>query len=323
MICSKCGLSIPDGSSLCPSCGASTQAVPPSRKKPGKKQVLLAAGVLLLLAVVLFVAARSAGSAGPATKIVQAAENTFTADSFAANYDFVLPAGQVNGTFWISYEPKHQNLTLYGEGIVKDRYDNYGLTNAFCGSVFSDSEVYNPYSLDDTLYEIAERWGVNYFFESFLETDTFAELCDSEKLAQCVSSFIQKMDDEEWIQRNAGYHVEKNDSSTIYHFSTTKPLQFIYSITPVFADAFPDPIAYDEWATELLDEYQYIVGMNADFGVKGKELEYVSISLSYDDGDGDGVRVATISASFYDIGSKKNNTQLEKARDIYEKTHSD
>lgn len=318
MYCSNCGSSIPDSSSFCPSCGASTTAaptqesiVPPRRKKPGKKLVLLAAGALLLLSVVLFVVARSSGSAGPASKIAQAAENTFTADSFAVDFDIQYIDSQeyIFGTLWISYDPKHQDLILCGEGMSQSSYHgNEPFSFAFYNSTviigdfsedYDESNEYAAIAWD----QIAEEW----------DYDDLPEKYDFEKLEQCISSFIKKMDDEEWITSNAGYSVESDGSSTSYFFSSPNLSKFATEIVPSFEEFFLDPADYRDWQDSFLYMGRDGVDTNANFKVKDKDLVNAFFSFSYPDG----VDSTTFELTFYDIGSKESKAQIEKIIDIY------
>lgn len=319
MYCSNCGSSIPDSASFCPSCGASTPAapqeqytVPPSRKKPGKKLVFLAAGVLLLLAVVLFVVAHSTGSAGPASQIAQAAENTFTADSFAVDFDIqdMYSQGYKFGTLWISYDPKHQDLILCGEGMS---YSSYFGNEPFGFAFYNNTVIIGDFSEDyDESHEymaiawdqIAEEW----------DYDDLPEKYDFEKLEQCISSFIKKMDDEEWITNNAGYSFESDGSLTRYSFSPANPTRFATKIAPDFEDLFLEQADYEEWLHDLPDELDELIDIDVIFEVKEKELVSTYLSVLSDGGD----VFMTFEFTFYDIGSKESKAQIEKIIDIYE-----
>lgn len=324
MYCSNCGSSIPDSASFCPSCGASTPAapqeqytVPPSRKKPGKKLVFLAAGVLLLLAVVLFVVAHSTGSAGPATKIVQAAENTFTADSFSVDFDirYIYSQEYIFGTLWISYDPKHQDLTLYGEGTIDGGHYN---NDPFRFAVCDDITILGSYGPTYDSYGNVYGWSYSGFTQDVIareyDLDELSETYDFEKLEQCVSSFIKKMDDEEWITNNAGYSFESDGASTRYSFSPPNPSRFATKIAPDFEDLFLDPADYEEWLHDLPDELDELIDMDVIFEVKEKELVSTYLSVLADGGD----VLTTIECTFYDIGAKENRAQIEKAREILE-----
>lgn len=287
--------------------------------KISKKGIIAIAGTALLVAVILIVgfATRWFGMTGPAAQIISALKNTAKAENFTVDFEISYNEYRESnteswGTAHFAIDHDKRDLTMYTELTIDDEtvviaiYEGYyivGSSGDYWGYDISEA-------LEDYFDAYEEGTAKDFSWEDFLDSvayegayDEAKEDINFKKLDTCFAEYVKNLNDEEWLEENAGYTVEKDDGVTMHCF-TPDIYSFLKASISGFKDAFIDRETFSEMnedITDLRTESKY-TDTQIVFGIKGRKLVHFEgkVSGSYDgltDGD-----TYYIEADFYDYG---------------------
>lgn len=341
MICKNCNNKIPDDSMFCPSCGQKAETEPVATvetKNMGKipkfpkKGIVAAAVVALLLAVVLIVgfASNWFGLTGPAMKIASAAEKTFTAGNYTVDIKCTYSSEgkrstSIKGTANVAIDFEKREFTLFTKLTASGETAIVAIYDGFC--VIDDTKDRWRYDISEQLdayFDAYEEGAKKEFsWEDFIDNifyegayEEAAKDINFDKLEKCIKNYAKKLNNEKWLEKNAGYTTEEDDGVTMYCFNPDVYL-FLTASMPVFENAFINEDRYDELNEDIAERKSSFkhINMNLAYGIKDGELIRFDVKIIQSDGSFLNNRIR-IEADFRDIGSTEFDIdQLEDMLD--------
>ena len=326
--CLHCGCPLTLSAKFCSNCGKSLEETTFTvRKGPklSKKGIIASSCAALLLVVILIVgfATNWFGATGPAVRITSAVGNTFSADSFTVDFEYTCNEdeywdAEIQGTAYVAIDPDKRELTFYadltvdGESGVIAIYDGYYIMSSYgeCWGYDISEELDACFDL----YEegTAKDFSWEDFFDSIAYEGAYEEASediDFDKLNTCFAAYLKRLNSKKWLDENAGYSVEKDGGVTMHCFSPDI-YTFLKASTAELEDAFIDEDVYDEINDDLSDLRSGSKETNTRivFGIKGNKLVHFELEFSGSDDSLTAGADHHITASFYDIGKTKFDT---------------
>ena len=267
--CMNCGAAVPGGNGFCVRCG---QPVAPSAPKQRRKKLLagLIAGAAVIAAVIVgivFFSNKQTG--GPIKSICSAAENTLKAGCTIEVYDNDVGYSRLAGTVSVKADPAKRELIAVSESEYSFNAVYKGYEISQYHYYYGDEEIYK-YDISDQLdvffdvYEVLSTQNARsldlkkFCYKIDPSGDVYEELCDhvDEKVFQdCLQELVQKMNDQTWLEENAGLTVSAQNGKTTYTFNLSRHTckQFLRSALEILKPAFRSKYEYEEFYNEIND----------------------------------------------------------------------
>ena len=291
--CAKCGTAIKENYKFCSVCGTPLLGKDPTaapEQTARKKKLLIigaAAVTVCLFLCAVFVILSLVTANGPLGEILVAADNTLNASSFAGNVA-VYRNGERRESynFEVAVSPKDSELAA----IIRD--DGYTLA-VYNGNLLYKSgsyvfkedikdelrrafDVYNNSDLSDI--DIAKL--LHQIDPSGEAYSDVSQEMDIEALNECVETFIKCLNDEKWLENNAGYYTSEYGNVETYYFDlgSANMQGFIESMLEIFKPAFRSQGDYYDMKDDIADIDESV---RLEVSVEGKYL--TSIIFTIDD----------------------------------------
>ena len=245
--CRFCGARLGADDGFCGACGAAQSTV----KRPAKKRkklvaILLGAAVAVTaLVLVLWILPKMAALNGPLVKILSAADKTLNASSFSGSVTTYyrnemdsrttfkasistakrdITAIIDNGAFYKGYYIG--NIFLIDEDEVEDLSDNciysqeydlwyvveYGYKKRISDDLSLLFDAYNAFDASDVdLEKIIGRYDPDFY-------DDLERELNVDKLEDACTELMRCLNDEQWLEENAGYKCTQRNGRTTYSF---------------------------------------------------------------------------------------------------------
>lgn len=285
----------------------------PADKKPkkGLKTVLLLAGIALVLVAAVVVLLVCFMPGGPVEEIAEGVENTLKAGSFTVEFNGDADGDKISGLFQFELDLDNRELAMYAE--VEEDGDQ-SVMAIYDGCVISEYDgYYYADDISDDLDEIFDQYEEfdleNINWEDLLDSierglyDEAEEYIDFDVLNTCLEAYIESLNDEDWLEENAGFYMDEKDGLDLYCFEPDNYV-FVSESLAQFEEVFRDEETYED----LEDALKEVKGpmreleLELVFGLDGDELALLRM---YGDMDGDALE---IELEFSDIG----DTEIDK-----------
>ena len=310
VFCASCGAVKPIGSSVCPSCGRSSEPPAPAYAAPKRSSrkplVWILSAVALVALVVGLAVGISAHAGGPMQQIASAASNTLNAGSFSA-YITLTEDGETEEKAFVQAKIDLQKREF--TAVIKDLesgsaiaiYDGYLLQvreSRYYYDYYTDS--YQP-ELRVYKYDISDE--LDQLFDAYndsgkkindldiaevlkqLDDDVYNEIkevIDVDELNNCIEECKKRLNDEGWLAEYAGYTKTTRGGKTEYAFELTEDniADFAGAILEIFEPAFRSRSQYRELKSELNDfDSDTDFSMRLVYIVEGKYLSSIEYEV--------------------------------------------
>lgn len=333
MKCIHCSSEIPADSVFCMECGAPVAPRPapvvppapvpspvpspaptyvaPSAGKPrrAKKWLPFAilGGVAIVVVVVLLIVLLG-GKTMPQEALTNLIEK--------GNFTLELRAMGNTAEIQVDIDWDKEDLTIYAESdgeFVFAIYDGYYIYEYY--NYYYDYYYYDVQDISDEI----EIFFDNYASVNQIDWDDLADLLedttgedasdyvDLDQMADCLETFLNKLENKSWLKKNAGYSTKKQDGVTL-HIYEPDLNKLASAVLNIFAPCFEDEDLY-EYAMEFLDDYEAAledINITLTLGVRKDYLVSAELKVS-------GVK---IKASIDKIGSTR--IDLDELEEILE-----
>lgn len=342
--CPRCGAAMNPGAVFCMSCGWSagyaanpvgdfgTDAAKPTdganftagaRKPVSGKVIGIIAGAavaLVVLAVLLIgVFTNWFGLTGPVMTVANATKNTLTAENLTVEFYVDTGYETVEGVAYIDMDMDQRVLNLLMELEVDNETGDLVIYDEYL--ILHSDGYYQYVDIGDQLdafFDTYEKTGSSELdWEELLDEinpdayEELEEIIDFDILNDCIAAYAKKLNDPNWLEKNAGYSTEKKDGATRYILEPELAVLVPESVA-YFEDAFVDHDVYEDMMDEMedLEEIDDELEIMVAFGVKGSNL----VSLDADiEVEGEEV---SVEITFSDIG--KTQLDLDELADMLE-----
>lgn len=296
---------------------AGEETAPAKTKGKGLKIGLLLGSIGLVLVVGIVLLCVWLSYRGPVTDIAVAFSDLIEGGNFTVDLAVKSDGESEGGTLMVDMDLDDRELTVCaledGE-IVGGVYDGYYITKS--------SRGYKAEDISDELEDFFDQYEENsdmedIDWEELLDEiqdglyDEASEYIDFDILNDSLTAYFKTINDEQWLEENAGFSQKEKNGVTYYIFEPN-----IYDFTSAslaeFEEVFVDEDFYDELCEGLeeIEEYTDKVELEFQFGLDGGDL--VSIEFN---GDASGDKIS-IGAEFSDIGDTEIDT--DELADILE-----
>lgn len=280
--CPKCGAEIKPDGKFCGVCGTVIQMPSSLVKRPiGKKQLRVAAASIAALCVVvgMILGIVALATRGPHKTLFTALDNTLNASSFTAEL-VVIDDGYYDETYHIeaALDLKDKDVTA----VVRSEYE--------------EAAIYSGYQLDkyyDTVYkedirsELTQMLTVydslrsgdfdvgDLFSESGLSYMLWSGHFDMDVADKCVKKLMKCLNNEKWLEENAGYYVSENGKETFYDLTITA--RTFAAALDILKPAFISQSDYYD-IKETLGDSDGGESIQVSFSTSGKYLTSLAVS---------------------------------------------
>ncbi len=307
--CLRCGAPLQPGAKFCSGCGAMlgdsiapSAPVPPvapatprpARPKPRKQRHLktgcrLAIAVVAAVAVIALVAALLGGLfGGPMSDIASALIKTLD----RGNFTFAIEVAGDSLEGQVDLDMKSRDITLHmvldadGEALHMIIYKGYAISGYVETGADTDWHIQDIGDTLDMAFEAYEKYGdlESLSLEALLEEagllEQAEEYVDIEKLQACLKGYLGKLNDDGWLEENAGYAVVTDGGETLHSFAPNA-YEFLRASLPEFESAFQDGDTYDMLKTGLKQSRAYLKQLRIEFsiGVSGGVLSRLEAEI--------------------------------------------
>lgn len=274
-------------------------------KRPGGLIIAACIAAVLSVVVILGLCTNWFGFYGPATRIALAAKNTAEKGNFTivmstkTEYDFFdSPTTAENEmTIEVDMDLKKHELMLYGEAEQEsgdETYTSYiGIIDGYFvrGSKWGDYEEYSKDDISDELdeffdtYEDAKDMDWEELFEMIEDTTGYdlEDIIDIKEFEKCVTAYFRNLNNNKWLEENAGYSTSKDNGVRYYEFEPNL-YKFSKASLEVFKEAFDDKDDYNDIMDGLKSSRKEISDWDVEisFGVKRSKLAEVELKVDAD-----------------------------------------
>ncbi len=288
---------------------------PEKKKHTGLIVTLCVVSVVVVAAVALLVAAMTGilGGNGPLEDIVTAVDSTFLGDTLNMKMDITVEdhsvGEQITTTAAMDVDPANREIyTLIhmndptGESMTLAIHDGALLmdVNGQCMRQDISSELDEMWlTLDEAR---AARGDEERDWEEFLREfglyDTLEGYIDFDKFDPCMETLVEHLNDETWLEENAGYTESKKRGVTLYEFDIPF-YDFLSAVLEDFEPCFLDSSNYEEFRSELHDVRSEMDGVKLvlSVGIEDDLLHSIGMKFTVDGDSG------SVDIEFSDIGS--------------------
>lgn len=220
--CRFCGARLGAGDDFCGACGAAQSTVQrPAKKRKKLVAILLgaaAAVTALVLVLVLWILPKAETLNGPMAKILSAVDKTLNASSFSGSVTtYYRNEMDSRTTFKASVSTAKRDITAiidseyaFYKGYYIDVRDSYKKRMSDDLSLLFDA--YNALDASDVdLEKIIGRYDPDFY-------DDLERELDVDKLEDAYTELMRCLNDEQWLEENAGYKCTQRSGRTTYSF---------------------------------------------------------------------------------------------------------
>ena len=327
--CRFCGARLGAGDDFCGACGAAQSTVQrPAKKRKKLVAILLgaaAAVTALVLVLVLWILPKAETLNGPMAKILSAVDKTLNASSFSGSVTTYDRNEEVSRTtFKASVSTAKRDITaIIDSGYnYKAVYKNYYVYNIY--HTYDEPEYFK----DDCIYSDEYGWcyvkygdkkrmsddlsllfdAYNAFDASDVDLEKMTGRNDSDlyddlerkfyvdKLEDAYTELMRCLNDEQWLEENAGYKCTQRSGRTTYsfRFDSATAARCAEEVCDIMRPAIRGGISRD-YVNEVAEALEHVY---AEIVVESGYL--TAATFSYD-GDSYELRL-------YDIGKTKIDT---------------
>ena len=278
----------------------------PVEKKPKRPVGLIIAACIaavLSVVVILGLCTNWFGFYGPATRIAMAAKNTIEKGNFTVVMStktemniFGSPTTSENEmTIEVDLDLKKRELMLFGEteedqgDVVVTRYlgiiDDYFVS----GIKYDGYENYTKEDISDELeeffdtYEDTKDMDWEELFEMIEDTTGFdvEDIIDIKAFKKCVTAYFRKLNNNKWLEENAGYSTSKENGVRYYEFEPNL-YKFSKASLEFFKEAFEDKDDYDDIMEGLKSARKEISDFDIEISIGVQRSKLAEVELKVD-----------------------------------------
>lgn len=292
--------------------GESGETTAPEKTKgKGLKLGLLLGSIGLVLVVAIVILCVMLMFGGPVTDIAMAYSDLLEGGNFTVEMEI---DGE-EATLMVDMDPDRRELTLCGltDGEIEFvLLDGYAINKSYDGTFYAE-DISDE--LDDFFDEYEDFELEEIDWEELLDEidrglyDEASEYIDFDVLNNCLTAYYKTINDEKWLEKNAGFS-EKEKRGVTYYVFDLDIYDFASASLAEFEDAFVDPDDYEEIeeALEELESDMDRVDLELSFGLDGGD----PVSLEFK-GDAQGDEVS-FCIEFTDIG--ETEIDMDELEDI-------
>lgn len=220
--CRFCGARLGAGDDFCGACGAAQSTVQrPAKKRKKLVAILLgaaAAVTALVLVLVLWILPKAETLNGPMAKILSAVDKTLNASSFSGSVT-TYDRNEVDSrtTFKASVSTAKRDITAIIDSeyaFYKGYYIDveYGYKKRMSDDLSLLFDAYNAFGASDVdLEKIIGRYDPDFY-------DDLERELDVDKLEDAYTELMRCLNDEQWLEENAGFECTQRSGRTTYTF---------------------------------------------------------------------------------------------------------
>ena len=283
-------------------------ATEPEKPKKGLKFWLLLSGIALVVAALVVVVIFIIKANGPAAAIYNGVKNVLDEKSFTVHIEGEGDNDDIEIDMQVEMDPDNREVSLlhvyteddnepdmiaiYDGYLIESRYNYEEYYNEYTGEysyergdpyyvAYDISEPLESFfdsyerledgdsSLEEMLDNLVDDIGEEYLEEEYEEMKDHVNL---EVLEDCLKTYCQMLNDEDWMEENANLTIEEKDGMTLYCLEPDMH-DFVMASMEYFREAFEDEDEYEELEEFLEDEAK-----------KDLEETHAEITIGIEDG---------------------------------------
>ncbi|MBQ9762403.1 MAG: hypothetical protein IJV82_04925 [Oscillospiraceae bacterium] len=288
----------------------------PKRKRKLLPIILASIAGLLVLAIVIGLCTNWYGFYGPGAKILSAGKETIAAGSFTVDIFFQVGKSTREYTMQVVFDPDARVLSV----LCQEDDGNLGFAiynGFFINSKKKKTDIREP--LDKLFDMFSSGDGSKKSWEERLKDineelyEQVRDKIDFDKINRCLVRFYRKLNSNQWLEKNAGYSMEKRNNITMYRFEPDT-YELLDASLECFRDIFQDEEDFESIQDSLREEKENLnsVDYQISFGIQEDLMTHIGLEIR-------NTKLITFNLNISDIGSTGIDTDtlaklLEKAR---------